>query len=372
MLKKRLAFLLCLLLLFGALFACSPKQPSADQEAQPLTVDGMLRSVLALSCTALDQSGNAVRTADGSGVIVKLTGQGAYLVTNYHVIQDPFATEGEPAVCGRITAAPYGAEQSVAMAASCIWYSKSYDLALLHIADLSAFPGAAAARIDLSHSASLGEAIFAIGNANGAGLALHKGAVTRPLEYVSLPLSYADADVELALIRYDASVSEGDSGGALFAADGTLLGIVNARRKDGGGGYAIPLQTVLPITERVLSSAENGSPAASLLRFGAVLEEVSLGTSFDEEQGVLVTDTELRVKELAVGSVASVFLSEGDALLGLQKNDQERQKLDSRFALESALLSAGAGDRLTFYYRRDGAEATYTVLVEAIHLETVD
>ena len=373
--KSVLLAALCLLVFF-TLLSCDGGQvtpPNGTEGEQPagdcVTADELARSVLALTCEMKNAEGSTVAISDGSAVILSLEENGdAYLLTNYHVVHHSYA--GGDAVCDSITAAPVGAEEDDGLAATCLWFSRDYDLAFLHVAGLAQiFPGAAPASINKDRQALWGETVFAVGNTRGLGISVHRGTVSRAYDYVTLPVTYQASSIELRLIRFDAFVGKGDSGGALFAADGSLLGIVNARQTDNGGGYAIPVTTVAPIVDQLLTTAE-GAPAANSFYFGATLAERVLRTEFDETTKTMRNVCEVYVRSLAYGSVASAFLEEGDVLLSLSFNCVE-VTIDRLHHVADAFLSVSESDSLTLSFLRNGEKMQYTFTVASAHMKSI-
>lgn len=365
--KKTIICLMVALCLLFLLPGCDNGR-GTDEAPDPAGAGQLLRSALALTCTIEDEDGDPYATSYGSAIILKVVDDGAYVLTNYHVVYDPHA---EGSVCRRITAAAYGQEEAEGMPAEYVWHAASYDLAILYVPSLlTRFPGATAAVIDATRTAGVGERIFAIGNTQGQGLNVRDGLISRDAESVLLPVSYQFADITLGLVRFDASVNEGDSGGAIFSKDGKLLGLINARRLDGGGGYAIPSATLAPLIDEVLTASPLPGIADQLV-LGASFYENGLRTIYDTMSNTLITEYDIVVDKIAAGSIASVFLQEGDALLGVRCNNEAEVVFDRLYILENILLSFEAEDRLTWRYRRNGEEKTYLFTVSAAHIENI-
>lgn len=374
--QKVIAALLCLVLI-GSLCGCNDTRTATPQE-QPVSndaqssVDKALCSVMAVFCDINAPTGATVATSDGSAVIIRISGDRAYLVTNYHVIYNELSGE-DGALCDAITLAPYGAEDGDGYAAECLWYSKDYDLALLRISDFSStFPAARAAEADVLREIGAGDPILAIGNWLGLGIAVHRGCIGRPYEEITLPVSYSDLDLTLRLTRFEAVMNKGDSGGALFSDDGKLLGIINARRTDGTVGYAIPISTVFPIIDQVISACERGEePRAYSLRMGISVEEKIIKTEYDADTQKITTHRELLITSSEVGSVGSVFLQADDVLLGVSRNGGAERPLNTERQLEEFLSSCASGDTLVWRYRRGDSEQTYSLIVTPLQMQEI-
>ena len=374
--KKTVLLLLCVVLLCS-LWGCkqTPESPAVDPpgESEESSIGKMLCGVMALRCELQNANNDTVAVSDGTAVVFGVVENAAYLVTNFHVVYNSFSADADRPICGVIKAAPYGAESSEGVAAECIWFSKEYDLAVLYVENVTeSFPGITVPNIDASVTPLVAEEIFVIGNTEGAGIALHRGNISRALEKVTIPVEYSFFDISLHLIRYDAAVNKGDSGGAVFSANGSLLGIANARRKDNAGGYAIPTSTVLPIVSQVIAahSAKAEDVSARALRFGVSIDEVAIKTEYDEATRLPKTFYELRVTELEIGSVGAIFLAKGDVLLGVNRNGSELP-LARSLQLTDLLNQCAAGDTLIWRYRRGESELTYEITVSSLQLQDI-
>jgi S1-C subfamily serine protease len=137
-----------------------------------------------------------------------------------------------------------------------VGYSVSGDIALLQLKGAS---GLKTARLGSSATVRVGDRVTAVGNAGGVGgrptvtsgkvTALHRSITVR---------DESTGDQRLKdLIRSDASVQPGDSGGPLLNASGRVIGITTAAssgfqfRGASSAGYAIPLNRALAIARQI-------------------------------------------------------------------------------------------------------------------------
>ena len=104
----------------------------------------------------------------------------------------------------------------------------------------------------------LGEEATAIGNALGAGISVTKGIISGTSRTISID------GISMTLLQIDAAVNGGNSGGALFDAEGYLIGIVNAKSTGTdveGIGYAIPVYDVISKAQSLIETS--GNPASA-------------------------------------------------------------------------------------------------------------
>ncbi len=166
----------------------------------------------------------------GSGVIVDQSG---LIVTNNHVVR--------------------GADQIVvALAdrrefpAELVFADPKLDLALLRI-DPSGAP-IPVARLGDSDRAEIGDLVLAIGNPFGVGQTVTQGIVSANAR---TGIGVSDTDF---FIQTDAAINQGNSGGALVAMTGEVIGINTAIFSGSGGnigiGFAIPSNMVKVFLEQ--------------------------------------------------------------------------------------------------------------------------
>ena len=210
-----------------------------------------------------------VQNSLGSGVLVRASG---VVVTNNHVIE--------------------GAEEITVVlsdrrefAAEIILADERTDIAVLRID---------AAREKLPHlvfgnsdALEVGDLVLAIGNPFGVGQTVTSGIVSALAR-----TSVGVADYSF-FIQTDAAVNPGNSGGALVAMDGRLVGINTAIFSKSGGslgiGFAVPANMVRAIVE----SAVEGRPLVRpWLGFDgrAVTAEMARALGMKRPTGVIVED----------------------------------------------------------------------------------
>lgn len=168
----------------------------------------------------------------GSGVLI---GDDGLLVTSAHV------------VAGAANLAVSGPELPP-VAAATVLIDSSADIALLQIATRA--PSCLAPS---RKPAQVGDTVFAIGFPYGAAkTTITKGSLT------ALPPPRTEIASVIGLLRTDAAVAPGDSGGALVSADGALVGVITGKyRKAGAGGepgFAVPVDVVHRLIARATAA----------------------------------------------------------------------------------------------------------------------
>ena len=204
----------------------------------------------------------------GSGVIWKMDNakRVAYIVTNCHVIYDG-------TVADKVSIFTYGQDaysedyrldtsyelidtNHYAISAEIIGAAVSYDIAVLRITDsgYDKLKNAGAQAVSMVSEASefyLGEQVYTIGNQQGYGTVTTTGIISGDSEYISVSMTGDDEDAKsYHVVRTDAAVNGGGSGGGIYNRAGELIGIVNA--KDDNIGYALPIYDVKGVVENLI------------------------------------------------------------------------------------------------------------------------
>src|SRR5699024_7231526 len=131
--------------------------------------------------------------------------------------------------------------------------------------------------IGTSENVKVGEPAVAIGNPLG----MFAGSVTQGVisgKQRTIPQDFNNdgrADWQAEVIQTDAAINPGNSGGALINIDGRLIGINSMKVNESaveGIGFAIPIDTALPIIQELEGTGEVKRPYLGLEIYS--LEEV--------------------------------------------------------------------------------------------------
>ncbi len=223
----------------------APAQASAPECVEPAPAPA--KPTAAAASTELVDAVAATRDAVvnvstastlGAGVIVDPRG---LVVTNYHVIADALElpaggvrldTPRSPTVTARF-------EDGRELAAAVLVADGEEDLAILRLQAPDPEERFAAVSLGRSSALVVGQEVFAVGNPFGLNHSVSRGIVA------GLDRTEVLHDRKLPLVQLDASINVGNSGGPLFALDGSLVGIVTMRRKDALGiAFAVPVDHV--------------------------------------------------------------------------------------------------------------------------------
>ena len=306
----------------------------------------------------------------GSGVIYKLDKNSgdAYVITNYHVIhssKDNSATK----IARKLSLFLYGMEsEDYAISAEFVGGSMQYDLAVLKItaSPILISSLATAATIGDSNDVAVLDTAIAIGNPDASGISATVGYVNVDSEEISLLASDDKTLMNLRVMRIDAAINGGNSGGGAFNAEGELIGIVNAKKTSSDGmGYAIPSNVAKYIADNVIANC-NGTTKTSVERciVGITVTAGELYTSYDEESGRVHRCERVKVAELVKDSKAEDLFKIDDVIESITI-DGKTYEVTRTFHVVDAMLNARVGSKVSFNIIRDGSKTTLDVTVTA-------
>jgi serine protease Do len=317
-------------------------------------------------------------TSAGSGVIYKLDKNSgdAYIVTNYHVVYDAYCNT-KNRISDDITVYLYGMEATkYAIKAKYVGGSMYYDLAVLKVenSDILMESAAVAASIEDANEISVLDAVIAIGNPAKRGLSATVGYVNVDSEIIALTMNESNSSttVSLRVMRIDAAVNSGNSGGGLFNAQGKLVGIVNAKLSSeniDNIGYAIPVSVVRAVSDNIISYCDN-TDRESLYALSPIFIEVGVSelyTRFNEESGKIIKSEKVIITSLNSDALAKTELMKGDAITAVAISEKS-VRVTRDFHVNDFLLDVRVGDVVTFTVIRGGVthNVSFTVTEELI------
>ena len=267
----------------------------------------------------------------GSGVIFKMSEDKgtAYILTNYHVIYDSKTDSYNK----NIDVYLYGMESyrelsadefkqyDYTIHADYVGGSVQYDLAVLKVvgSEVLMKSNAIACTFADSDNVAVLQTAIAVGNAVGAGISVTMGKINVTSEYIDLLAADNKTTInDLRVMRTDAAVNSGNSGGGLFDDKGDLIGIVNAKEASTSVdniGYAIPSNVAKYIAENILYYCDGKKDfSAYKCRLGVSVTPIALYTEYNTETGLLTRKETIEVLSIESGSAADGILHRGDVL----------------------------------------------------------
>ena len=215
------------------------------------------------------QQGTA--TGIGTGIIVSEDG---YIITNSHVV----------AGASSITVDLYDGKE---YSGNVLWSDDTMDLAVVKINA----KGLTAAELGDSDLIEIGNYVVAIGNP--LGLDFERTVTQGIVSGLNRTITTTDGQNQNTmdgLIQTDAAINSGNSGGPLLNSSGCVIGINTAKASSGEAmGFAIPINTVIPIIEEIKASGTYEQPYLGIT--GYDLEDIiaSYQTDFKAKEGVYIS-----------------------------------------------------------------------------------
>ena len=271
----------------------------------------------------------------GTGIIVDEAG---YILTNSHVVSD-----------GKAETISVGLSDGRELTGKVLWNDRSIDLAIVKI-DAT---GLVAAELGDSDDINIGAYAVAIGNP--LGLDFERSVTAGVISGLNRTITVSDGQTETTmdnLIQTDAAINSGNSGGPLLNSEGKVIGINSAKAQNGEGlGFAIPINTAIPIIESVLESGSFqrvylGIQGGSVAEYQAAYPDEELAS----DKGVIVSDFLTNSPAKAAG------MQKGDIIVGL-----DDEAIDNMTDLITNLLHYKSGDKVSVKVVRGDKTLTFQV-----------
>jgi len=273
----------------------------------------------------------------GSGVIID--SESGYVVTNHHVIENADQIRVRLDDGRSFEAKVVGADPEADVAVIQI---PAQGLTAIHMGD--------------SDSLRVGDFVVAIGNPFGLSQTATSGIVSA-LGRSGLRIeSYED------FIQTDASINQGNSGGALVNLRGELIGVNTAILDRGGGnvgiGFAIPVNMVMSLTAQIIEFGE-----VRRGRLGVHIQDLTpeLAQAFGVEAG----SGALISKVMPDSAAKAADLREGDVITKV-----DGRAIKGATELRNVIGLARADEEIELTYIRDRKSFTKKVRIRAVVAES--
>ena len=204
-----------------------------------------------------------------------------------------------------------------------------------------------------SDSIKLAEDVYAIGNPIGMDFqrTVTKGIISALDRTIQIE-DEAGSNYMEDLIQTDATINEGNSGGALINKNGELIGINSVKISDAEGiGFAVPVNIIKPIINKLVN--------------GGKFEEAWLGIYGYDKEAIRYLDSNIEIDSgiyVAQISLDGPLLKEdvkiGDIITKI--DDTEINKMND---LKKYIYNKKPGDLVQLYIQRNGREFMVNVVL---------
>ncbi|MWN06176.1 Do family serine endopeptidase [Gilliamella sp. Pas-s95] len=268
-------------------------------------------------------------TGEGSGVIID--SEKGYIVTNNHVIDN----------ADKITVVLNDGHE---FKAKLIGKDPQSDIALLKVDDAKKLT---AIKLADSDNLRVGDYAVAIGNPFGIGQTVTSGIIS------ALARSGLNMNGFENFIQTDASINQGNSGGALVNLKGELVGINTAIIAPSGGnvgiGFAIPSNMVKSLTSQLIEFGEVKRGVLGI-KGNELTSDIAKAFDVDVQKGAFVSE----VIENSAAQAAGI--KSGDIIVSM-----DGKAIDSFAELRAKIATTGAGRTVQLGLIRDGKQMTVSV-----------
>ncbi len=260
----------------------------------------------------------------GSGIIISEKG---YILTNAHVAGDVYS------IC-YITL-----KNGVTDNGTVIWSNNDLDLAIVktNIKNLPVI------ELGDSDNIRLGTKVYAIGNP--LGYELQRTVTSGIISGIDRTIKVEDGDKKTyfeGLLQTDATINEGNSGGALINEYGEVLGITTLKIEESEGiGFAIPINIIKPIIKKLNETGKFEEPYIGI--YGYDKEAVAyLSQNIELEKGIYIEEIDTN------GPLKNSNIIKGDIL-----EEIDRKKVETMNDLKKYIYEKNIGDEVTLKIKRN-------------------
>ncbi|GAK48521.1 serine protease do-like HtrA [Secundilactobacillus oryzae JCM 18671] len=295
------------------------------------------------SSSSSDSSSDLEASSEGSGVVYKISGNSAYIVTNNHVVAGSNALEV-------ITSSGKKKEAKI------VGKDTVTDLAVIKV---NATDIDKVASFGDSSAIKVGETALAIGSPLGSEYAtsLTQGIISAKKRTVQT--TSGDATV----IQTDAAINPGNSGGPLINLGGQVIGINSMKlASDSSGtsvegmGFAIPSNEVVKIINELIKNGKITRPALGI-------KYVDLAQiSKTQQKSILKLPTSVEAGAVVMATPSN---SSPAAKAGIKKYDVitaiDSKSITEYRTLRDILYNYKVGDKVKVTYYHNGDKKTETI-----------
>jgi S1-C subfamily serine protease len=342
-------------------FGQNPQSGGTSTGSGPLNATSLAAKVDPAIVDVTSQLKYNDATAEGTGIVISPSG---LVLTNNHVIDEATSISAQLVVSGKT------------YPASVVGYDSTDDVALLQLQGAS---GLKTVSLGNSGQVKVGQAVLAIGNAEGRGglPSTAQGTIQALDRTIEASDSGADTSETLhGMLQTDAPIQEGDSGGPLVTSAGKVIGIDTAANTGDSNfgsqtapattGFAIPINHAISIADQIAAGHASTTVHIGLGGFmGISVADASqgCGTSngssnpFGGGNTAPVNSGALICGVVAGTPANTAGLVEGDVITSVNG-----QTVASANALTGLLAGDHPGDHVTIgYVNQNSQQQTTTV-----------
>ncbi len=283
-------------------------------------------------------------TAEGTGMVLTPNGE---VLTNNHVVAGATSIKVRDVGNGR------------SYVAKVVGYSDSNDVAVLQLTGAS---GLSTVKTGDSDAVQVGQQVVAIGNAEGRDgtPSVATGTVTALGATITASDSGSGTTEQLSdMIRTNAGIEPGDSGGPLLSTSGVVVGMNTAASTAGSqvgttadvttAAFSIPIDKALSIADQIEAGHSSASVHIGATAFLGVEVSANAGDGYGQASGVTIAGA------IAGTAAANAGLTTGDTILSVGGHT-----VSSGSDLQSIIEGYHPGDKVTVVWQDEFGQTQST------------
>ena len=360
-----------------------------SQDSDTITANNTLLSSVEVYAKSSKKGEEKVFSGGGTVVKDNKANGDAYIITNYHVVYDPTSENSLSQECFvmfygmAFLNTPSNSKlidvlRLNAVKCKVIGGSFENDIAILKVENSYIYRNGPykPAPIGNSDKVIVGENAIVVGNPQSEGFSITKGTISVDSEEIDIKGSDDITDVNLRVIRTDADINHGNSGGGLFNSKGEFIGVVSVKNFASdidGYGYAIPSNVAMGIANNVIARYEDNTSIYEdeVKSNGYGFMKCTLGiqvvvdysyADYDEIEGVVRIKQNIMVYDVLEGS-AKNYVEIGDEIISASLNGINVE-VNRIFTIGDLLLNAKKGDTLEMKVLRYTNEVPTEIILE--------
>ena len=268
----------------------------------------------------------------GSGFIISDNG---YIITNWHLVRDKYSSCYVTLVNGETSSG------------TVVWADKDLDLAIVKINA----KGLDYLTLGNTDNLKLGENVYAIGNPIGVEFqrTVTAGIISGLNRTIKIEDEFGESYME-GLIQTDATINQGNSGGALINKSGEVIGVNTIKVTTAEGiGFAVPINIIKPVIDSFINNGK--------------FEEAYLGIFAYDKEAVRYVNSDLQLETGIY--VASITKDGGASKTDLKVGDIitkiDEKNINKMSELREYIYTKKPGDEIKLTILRNKKEKEITV-----------
>lgn len=339
-------------------------------------------------------SNKNIKIGCGAGIIYKMDETYSYIITNYHVVfykgcdtADDIAREihifqygGDENAYQLTQKNSYGREVPVydaqgypevvygngAINATYVGGELKYDICVIKVKteDLLSF-NPYAKPVEIANTYAIGETVMAIGNPETCGTSVTSGIISVVSEELEMTGADDETECVFRVMRIDAAINGGNSGGGLFNVYGQWLGIVNAKRVStniDNIAFALPYDDVVAVVDNILYYYNGVTPSRiKMLNLNVTVSSENKHPVYNPTTNRTTVVEDVKVSSVDENSVGKLMqFKVGDIVRSITINET-KYEIQRTYEFLNLILTIRAGDKILVEVERDNNPVLQTL-----------